>query len=364
MKKCFTALCILSAVLLLTVSCSKSSDSVDPVPTYTVPTSYTFVNTNFSDATTRLGMVTEMSNLMKNATTGVLDGVKLKNMFANVGSPFTTAAYNTSGLQIKDQCFALLQTDVVSYIDSLVKVSQSGVPASRGVAGVGASSANAASKYALTATGVNYAQVFNKSIMGGLITYQIVNNYMDGGIASSVDNSTVIPGSGTAMEHNWDLAFGYWGVPTDFPTNKTGAKLWGSYSTQVDSGYHANRILIDAFLKGRAAISNKDNATKLAQATIIMQTFERLTGAAALQEIKEVKESLNDNILRNSRLSECYGFINSLRYNPKRKITDAQINAILALFPKNFYDLTLTDVNNIRDAVAKQYDFDSVKDIL
>jgi hypothetical protein len=206
--------------------------------------------------------------------------------------------------------------------------------------------------------------VFNKALMGGLICYQIVNKYMDSGIANSVDNATVITGKGTAMEHNWDLAFGYWGVPVDFPTNKTGAKLWGSYTTQVDSGYHANKIFMDAFLKGRAAISNKDDKTKLEQATIIMQAFERVTGAAALQEVKEVKESLSDNILRNSRLSECYGFVYSLKYNPKRKITDAQIDAILALFPKNFYDLTLTDVNNIRDAIAKQYDFDNVKDIL
>lgn len=365
MKKSFIALSMISATLMFLTGCSNSDDDVvDPVPVYTVPTTYNFTNVNFSDATTRLGMVTEMSTFMKNATTGVLDGQKLKDMFVNANAPFTTAAYNTSGLQIKNQCFTLLQTDVNSYIDSLVKVSQSKLPASRGVAGVGASSANAASKFALTANGVNYTQVFNKSIMGGLICYQIVNNYMDQGIATSVDNATVVAGSGTAMEHNWDLAFGYWGVPIDFPTNKTGAKLWGSYSSQVDSGYHANKILDDAFLKGRAAISNKDTKTKLEQATIIMETFEKLTGAAALQEIKEVKESINDNIQRNSRLSECYGFINSLKYNPKRKITDAQINAILALFPKNFYDLTLTDVNKIRDAVAAQYGFESVKDIL
>lgn len=200
--------------------------------------------------------------------------------------------------------------------------------------------------------------------MGGLITYQIVNNYMDGGISSSVNNTTVVTGSGTTMEHNWDSAFGYWGVPIDFPTNKTGVKFWGSYSTQVDSGYKVNKILMDAFLKGRAAISNKDDKTKLAQATIILEAFEKLTGAAALQEVKEVKESINDNIVRNSRLSECYGFVYSLKYNPKKKITDAKINEILALFPKNFYDLTLTQLNSIRDAISAQYGFDSVKDIL
>lgn len=364
MRKTFTALSI-SAVLLLTASCKKSTDTAeDTVPVYTIPTTYNFTNVDFSASTTRLGMVTEMSNLMKVATTGVVDGAKLKNMLTNASSPFATAAYNTSGLQIKDQTPALFQTDVLSFIDSLVKVSQSTLPASRGVAGVGSSTANAATKYALTGSGINYAQIFNKTIMGGLITYQIVNNYMDGGIATSVNNTTVVTGSGTAMEHNWDLAFGYWGVPIDFPTNKTGAKLWGSYSTQVDSGYKANKILMDAFLKGRAAISNKDTKGKLAQATIILQTFEKLTGAAALQEVKEVKESINDNIVRNSRLSECYGFIYSLKYNPKRKITDAQIDAILAKFPKNFYDLTLTQLNDIRDAVAAQYGFESVKDIL
>ena len=104
--------------------------------------------------------------------------------------------------------------------------------------------------------------------------------------------------------------------------------------------------------------------TTQAQATIIMQTFERMTGAAALQEINEIKAALTDNVKRNSALSECYGFVNSLKYNPARKITDAQIAAILALFPKNFWDLTTTDINNIQNAIATQYNFQDVKDIL
>jgi hypothetical protein len=363
MKKYFTVLSIVSAGLLIITSCKKTHN-VDIAPNYTVPTTYNFTNANYSDATTRLGMATEMANLMNTATTGVVDGQRLLNMFTNTNSPFATAAYNTSGIQIKDQCFAQLQTDIPNFIDSIVMVSKSTQPASRGVAGIGASSVTPATKYPQTATGINYVQVFKKSIMGGLVCYEIVNNYMVNGIASSVDNTTVVPGSGTAMEHNWDLAFGYWGVPINFPTNKTGAVYWGSYTTQIDSGYHANMILMDAFLKGRAAISNKDMAGTKAQATIIMQTFERATGAAALQEINEIKEALTDNVKRNSALSECYGFVNSLKYNPARKITDAQINAILALFPKNFWDLTPADIDNIQNAIATQYNFQDVKDIL
>lgn len=351
---------MLSAVILITASCKKSNNDV--VPNYSIPTTYNFANANFADATTRLGMATEMSNLMKNALTGPLDGTTLKNMFVNANASFTTPGYNNSGIQIKDQCIALLQTDIPNGIDSLVKASSTGLQASRGVAGVGASSVTPTSKYALTATGVNYAQVFNKGLMGGLITYQIVTT-MDAVAKLSIDNTTVVNGE-TAMEHAWDLAFGYWGVPIDFPTNKTGAKLWGSYSTQVDGGFKANKILMDAFLKGRAAISNKDKKTITEQANIIMSTMERLTGAAVLQEVNEINAAKGDVIATNSRLSECYGFVYSLKYNPKRTITDTQLATILALFPKNFYDVTTVDVANIRDAIAKQYNFVGVEDAL
>ncbi|MCC8424300.1 DUF4856 domain-containing protein [Mucilaginibacter sp. UR6-11] len=363
MKKYLSILSALTIAFMLITGCKKNDPTTEPVPVYTVPTTYNFTNANFADATTRLGMYTEISNLMKNALTGTFDAAKAKAMLTNTGAPFTTAAYNTSGLQLNDQFAPVFKTDAISFIDSLAKASAAAsTPASRGKAGVGASSANAASKYALTSLGVNYAQVFNKGLMGGLVTYQIVTT-MDAVANQAIDNTAIVNGA-TAMEHAWDLAFGYWGVPVDFPTNKTGAKLWGSYSTQVDSGYKANTILMTAFLKGRAAISAKDKATFVAQAKIIITTMERLTGAAALQEVKEAKAAISDNILRNSRVSEMYGFVYSLKYNPKRVITDTQYNALLALFPKSYYDLTLTDVNAIRDAVANQYDFNSVKDIL
>ena len=47
-----------------------------------------------------------------------------------------------------------------------------------------------------------------------------------------------------------------------------------------------------------------------------------------------------------------------------RNLREAQIDNLLALFPKNFYDLTLDQLNAIRDAVAAQYNFQDVKDIL
>jgi len=364
MKRSITALSIVSFALLIMTGCKKDDNKVT-TPTYDIPTTYNFANANYADATTRLGMYTEISNLMKNALTGTFDAVTAKAMLNNTGAPFANAAYNTSGLQLRDQFAPAFKQDALDFIDSLAKASAAyPTVASKGVAGVGASSANVASKYALTGAGFNYAQVFNKGLMGGLVTYQIVTT-MDAVANQTIDNITIVNGE-TAMEHAWDMAFGYWGVPTDFPANKTNPKpvLWGSYTTQVDSGYKANKILMDAFLKGRAAISAKDKSTFVEQAKIIIAAFEKLHGAGALQEVKEAKESISDKILLNSRLSEMYGFVYSIKYNPKRVTTDAQYNTLLSGFPANFYDMTSTQLDALRDAIAAQYGFESVKDVL
>jgi hypothetical protein len=364
MKKYLSIFSTAMIALVFMAGCKKNDNTPpEEVFNYTVPTTYNFTNANFDDVTIRLGMYTEINTLMKNVLTGTFDGVKVKAMLNNTGNYFTTAGYNTSGLQLTDQFAPAFKTDVIRFIDTLVKINDIyTTPASRGIAGVGASSANAASKYALTATGVNYAQMFAKGTMGGLVTYQIVSN-MTAIANQTIDNTTLV-GASTAMEKAWDVSFGYWGVPIDFPTNKTGAKLWGSYTTQVDSGYKANKILMDAFLKGRAAVTAKDKKTFVAQAKIIINVLERMHGAAALQEVKEAKDAISDNILRNSRISEMLGFIYGIKYNPNKVTTDAQYNAMLAAFPANYYDLTLTQLNNLRDVIATQYGFESVKDIL
>ncbi len=361
MKKIITASLILIVTTLLLWGCKKNG--ADGAPVYDVPTTYNFSNVDFSDATTRLGMLTEINNAMRSATTGALNAQQIKDMLANVNNRFGTAAYNTSGLNIKGVSALQIQTDATNFVDSLTTVSNTGKPAARGVAGIGGSAANPATKFALTANGYNYAQVFAKTMMSGFIIYQI-DNLLTTGIGSSVNNINILAGSGTDLDHNWDLSFGYWGVPMDFPTNKVGAKFWGVYSTQVDTGYKVNKILIDAYIKGRAAIDHTDSKTTTAEAGIIMQNYEKLVGASALQAVRETKAIIKDPISLNSKLSEIYGFVYGLKYLPHRTITDAQIAAILALFPKNFYDVTQTDINNIRDAISTVYGFDAVKTIL
>ena len=366
MKKLSAVLYVLALTGILFISCKKNGSTTTPVSAafpYNIPATYNFKNVDFSDATTRLGMLTEINTVMRGATTGLLNAQYLKDRLPNINNRFTTAGYNASGLNIKNQSAALMQTDAVRFIDSLVSTNTADKIASRGVPGIGTSSTNTSNKFALTANGYNYAQVFAKTMMTGFIIYQI-DNLLTAGANLSVDNTNIIAGYGTQLDHNWDLAFGYWGVPIGFPTDKTGAKFWGTYSTLVDSGYKANKILTDAYLKGRVAIDNSDVKTAIEQAAIIKESYEKLVGASALQAVRETKPIINDKIALDSKMSEIYGFVYGLKYLPNRKITDAQISLILDLFPKNFYDVTQTNINNIRDAIAAVYGFDSVKTVL
>jgi hypothetical protein len=83
MKKYLSIFSALLFTVTVIAGCTKNTGltpTPDPTPIYTVPTTYNFANANFVDATTRLGMYTEISTLMKNALTGTFDAAKAKAM--------------------------------------------------------------------------------------------------------------------------------------------------------------------------------------------------------------------------------------------------------------------------------------------
>jgi hypothetical protein len=303
-------------------------------------------------------------NLGNNQGT-VVNAQQLKDMFNNVNSYFNDSALqlNSSGLKLTDYCSLAAQADIFNYFDSIGLYSQTNNVASVGIAGVSPSSASPTKKYLLSPTGVFYSQVVKKALMGGVFAYAITNMYMADSVGNNINNSNVIAGQGTALEHHWDAAFGLWGVPVDFPTNTTGLKYFGSYSNQVDAGLHSNATIMDAFLKGRAAISNKDLATKTAQVAIIIKTFDQLDAAAIVQEMKETDENIEagDAVAAYGTLSESLGFVRNLKYNKNaaRVITDAQIAQLEALYDSanpstpNLYNFVNANVNSIPQIEAK-----------
>jgi hypothetical protein len=357
--------------LMFVYSCKKEDEITDsfpinstPATSYKVPSTYNaFVNVDYSEATILIGMMGALSAEIAKGTGDAgatvpvaLDGGKLKNMLSNSGNPFGDLSYDSSGYQIKGNCIAVSHPETESYIDSLVMVSQTNAKAGNGVAGLGTTLTSR--RLLLTASGINYSQILFKTLMGDLIAYQITKRVLD----NSLDNTLKIGGKGyTAMEHNWDVAFGYWGVPDSFPSVKSPVKYWGSYSNQVDGGLGCNAEVMNAFLKGRAAISNKDMSTKNAQALIIVKAFDKMTAAAVIRELKEADLDIaaNDMVQLVNHLSEAKAFAMAMKNNKNagRVITDTQIETLLAFFPENLWDATLADLTNIKTFIATVYGF-------
>ncbi|MBN8702596.1 MAG: DUF4856 domain-containing protein [Bacteroidetes bacterium] len=356
--------------ILLITACEKEKSpepTPEPEPSYTVPTTYNFSNVNYSGQTTRLDMVAEIKTYMNTGNTmgAVLSSQKLKEMYQNINNQFSNSSLNTSGKNIKSKVFSLDQTIFEGFMDSLAAASISTVSGSNGVAGVVVSPTNSAKKYLCDKNGVEWTQVIEKGLMGALMYYQTVAVYLDeSSIGNSVDNSTVVVGEGTAMEHHWDEAFGYFGVPVDFPTNTVGMRFWGKYCNDRNTILSTNSEIMNAFLKGRAAISNKDYTVRDAQVTIVRDAWEKVIAATIISYVNATKTNLSDDAVRNHNLSEIKGFLMNLKYNPTKKISNAQLIQLEGYLGTNFYSITSTSLDQIRDLLSSVYGLDAVKTTL
>jgi uncharacterized protein DUF4856 len=325
---------IISLVLLITVfywSCTK--ENVAPLVTYTDSTTYNYPNVNYTAQLEILAMADQLVAKINTASATpnvVVTAQTLTNMFNNTGNLFNDSALNLngSGLALANYCPASMKTDLLNYFDSIGVYSQSVTAASQGVAGVSPSSVTPSKKYLLSPNGIFYSQIVKKTIMG-MCAYQIANVYMADSVNSTIDTNI--------LKHYWDAAFGYFGVAVNFPANQTNPKprYFGSYSNQVDAGLHSNSSIMNAFLEGRAAISNNGITTMEAEANILIHTFDSLNAACIVQEMHETNTNIEagDAVAAYGTLSESLGFVRNLKYNTGvRVITDAQIQQLLALY--------------------------------
>lgn len=375
MKK--TNLFIIALVVLSSItSCKKDKKDPEPeptptptptAPTYTIPTSYNFANASFSTSTQRINMLGELGGYLRSthtttaATQPTVSAQKLKDMFMNAANQFTETALNSSGIQLKDHCSPTFNfaSDLEAYFNDAEPASITAAAnpttstASDGVRGklIGASSA-----VLVNANGFEYKELAEKGIMGALFYYQamaLVSNI------GSYDNTTITNGS-TLAEKKWDEAFGYFGVPVTFPTSTVGLKNWGSYCNSVNVAIGSNTMIMNAFLKGRAAISAKDNTGRDEAKTVVMSTWEKVAAAKCISYLKGAKTNFADNARRHHNLSEGYGFVLAFKYNPNKLISDADITTLLGYFhgSTKLWDVTTTDIDAAIAKLASVFSLD------
>ena len=331
---------ILSAILLLTISCEKDKN-------YDIPSSYNFTNASYSGQVQRLDMLGELETYMKTANTSgaVVEAAIMKAMFANDGHAWTSTDLNSSTKQLKNKTFELVQTQFESYMDSLAAISSSNTAGSNGVAGI-VSSSDGAKNYLFNANGVEYTQLIAKGIMGACFYYQALSVY-SGTDKMNVDNTTLVDGKEyTTMEHHWDEAFGYFGAPIDFTNvSTTGYRYWAKYAFKGDATHDLINKTMTAFIKGRAGISNQDTDTRDTQIMELRTQWELIAVTTAIYYLEEAKGNIADDALRNHELSEALAFIRSLAYNVDARISATEITAVESHLGTNFYTVSSSHID-------------------
>ena len=367
MKKLLFSAAILSATFL--ASCEEDTTKTQ-VDTNTLPDTYNFNNVDHSGQNQRLDMLSEIASYVKTSNNGdiVMDDVVL-DMLTNENYTWKKSELNSSTKQIADKIESEAGVVIGNWIEELSSISGNTTPGSNGTAGI-VTSNSGTKQYLLSEFGMEYAQLIEKGLMGALAYYQATAVYLSSS-KMDVDNETVTDGKGTPMQHHWDEAFGYWGVPTDFGSadfvyDNTASyhRFWAKYTNAVNPVLDCNSKLMTAFIKGRNAINNKDYDTRDEAIGEIRSNWELVVAGMAIHYLNGAKADIADDALRCHQLSEAAGFIWSLQFSPETKMTENDVVDLLTNYLDNLYEVSVQDLNSAIDILASTYNLQDVKDQL
>ena len=336
------------------VSCSKDDVATPTTPVlrakidYATLTATSPYTTHFKDANgaatvalgaaaTRFDMFSELNSYMATvavatpATPATLDLTRLRNLYTNANAPFAAPALNTSGVQLRDKTAASFSdasaTTVRDYIDGQLanlatasqSVNQTATPGNAGRLG----------RYLVDARGFELNQVIQKALLGALLLDQI-GNVLLANSSLAADNGKVVEGKlYSEREHNWDMAYGYLTTNAIMTTDialMPRERFLAGYLNEKNGPASPGVYL--AFLKGRAAIVNNDEATLRAQADIIRTELERTIAKSAVSYLMNWKAAAAADIKAHA-LGEGIGFVYSLRFCTKVGADTAWADSVL-----------------------------------
>src|SRR5690606_249512 len=222
---------------------------------------------------------------------------------------------------------------------------------------------------------------FAKSLIGGLVLDQILNNYLaqsvldEGDNRSTNDEGIVEEGKNyTTMEHKWDEAYGYLygdpSIPTENPNsvlNESQDRLLFNYLGRLENDTDFAGIAkstFEAFKTGRAAIEAGEYELRDEQVDIIRENLSMVIAVRSIYYLQAGKDALAEENYGSAfhDLSEGFGFIYSLRftndpdigmpYLSKAKI-DEYKEQLLA--DNGFWDVTPETLDRISEEIANDF---------
>lgn len=405
------------ALIVVLGSCKKDEEPVtpdpiivdpdpdpDPDPVIDNPTTYVFerdgnTSVSFGGQTTRILMAQEIISKMKDETTS---SEVLNNMFAHEEGVIDFSDDNAFDIDLNasnknvrsktagskdyyannatDQ--ALIRADFESWITIQVnEVFPSwNEAASPGIAG---QIADGSSTRYIDGRGLEMNQLFNKSLIGGMMVDQILNNYTSSNQLSQFEAANdsdvlVTDKNYTDLEHDWDEAYGYaFGTAVDRedprPTIGNDDSFLNKYIGRVEGDTDFEGItnsIFQAFKLGRAAIVAKNYEVRDEQADILRELISTVIGVRAVYYLQSGKNALDqenpDFGGAFHDLSEGYGFIYSLQFTRKPDSNDpyftkAEVDAFLVDLlddgDNGLWDVEPATLESISQSIAERFPF-------
>ncbi|MBE7647798.1 DUF4856 domain-containing protein [Tenacibaculum finnmarkense] len=394
MKKVILSIFAVSALLM--TSCS---DEKDPIKEVKAPSTYTFSRdakstVSYSGQQTRLDMHIQLKSALGAASTAKVDETVLNAMFNHKegsadfsdGLVFKGIDLNASSKNIvgatayshNDADKETVKVFLNSIFTEAAKNSGTEVLAKKGTAGI--MNRKGSKKILVDANGFEYVQVFSKSLMGAMELDQIVNKYLTTP-KLEVENDKNKEGKDyTAMEHHWDEAFGYSALSNNAlaiadkdnlkPENK---RFWGSYIYSADgseAGKGVKNRLMNAFLKGRQAIADKNYPARDEQATIIKKELSLVCAIRAAHYLDAGIANVNSTDDPQAQagafheLSEGLGFVYSLQFtnngSDKPYFSKTEVAEMVTKLKANgglYQDNIGAVLKELSEKVAKRFSF-------
>lgn len=386
----------LAFVGILFGSCSDDDDNQGNNNNDVVaPATYSFTRdgastVSYSGQSTRIAMAEEFISATKDETA---TAEQLQNMFDHKenAQDYSDASLNASNKSVRSKTAASYDyfntnaTDasaIKSQFDGWISAQVTEVfpnwtaDAAAGQAGKIQEAGGGSTRY-VNAKGLEYNQALAKSLIGGLMTDQMLNNYLGTGVLdageNTVDNDNeTLSGDKnyTTMEHKWDEAFGYlYGAEPDATNPELGVDSFlNKYLARVEgdpdfTGIAAN--IYNAFKMGRAAIVAKNYEVRDQQAEILREEVSKIIGVRAVYYLQQGKGNLeSDKASAFHDLSEGFGFVYSLQFTRKPGTTSpylskAQVDDFISQLEagNGFWDVTAETLDAMSDAIAAEFDF-------
>ena len=340
----FNSIYIVLSFFLLSLSCSKDDDQAIPIIA-TDASSYIFAkdgvsSVNVSSQNELADMLEAIGLYSQLANTGeVVEAFGFRGIFENKGGNGSGLLDFESAVRLED---LLSEPDLGDdYFGDLFEQaaisSKAGDRAANRTPGL-ITRESTGTDILVNNLGQEFTVFIEKGIMGSIFLHQILNVHLtESFVGDSVANVNVVADENyTLLEHNWDIAFGFFQAPGDFgsnfPANRSDElRYWSGYANLLDPVLGSSDRIMDAYRDGRNAIVENDFVTKNNSRDILYTEFELLAAATSIHYINQ-----SINFLANDQqgdllhsLSNAYMFTRALNMNPRVGIPFAQFHNIL-----------------------------------